>query len=76
MEETIQFIYQEIRNHNVNIGGQINDIFGQARIAMQTPVVRNNFPEAIRRLTNTGILEERDGEHFLTTQGFNVIYNQ
>lgn len=76
MEEAIQFIYQEIRNHNVNIGGQINDIFPVVLIARQIPIIRNDFLEAINRLTNLGILEERENTHFLTEQGFNVIYNR
>ena len=76
MEETIQFIYQQIRNHNVNIGGQINDIFTQARLARLTPVIRNNFSAVIQQLTNEGILEERDNSHFLTELGFEMIYNQ
>lgn len=76
MDETVQFIYQEIRNHNVNIDGQINDIFTPARIAKQNPVIRNNFYTVIIRLTNEGILEERDNTHFLTDIGYNTIYNQ
>lgn len=75
MEETIQFIYQEIRNHNVNIGGQVNDVFPEVRIARQIPTIRNNFPQAITLLTDEGILEERDNTHFLTKHGFEVIYN-
>lgn len=76
MEETIQFIYLQIRNHNVNLGGQINDIFRPAIIAGQTPVIRNNFANAITLLTNEGIFEEEENIHFLTEQGFNVIYNR
>lgn len=76
MEEAVQFIFQEIRTHNVNIGGQINDIFTPARLARQTPIIRNNFSQVIQQLTRDGVLEERDGEHFLTEQGFNVIHNQ
>lgn len=76
MEETIQFIYQVIREYKVNIGGQINDLFKPARIAKQNPVIKNNFYKAISKLTNEGILEEREDIYFLTEFGFNIIYNQ
>ncbi len=75
MEETIQFIYQEIKRYNVNINAQIDDIFKPALIASQKPIIKNHFFEAIKLLKNKGVFEQKNGTHFLTEKGFNVIYN-
>ena len=78
MEETIQFIYQEIRNYNINANESIDFMFMPAKIARIPINIQNHLDEAILELLNRHILELRevDGkqEPFLTELGFRKIY--
>ena len=78
MKETIQYIYQEIRIHNVNVNDSIDFMFMPVKKAKRPINVQCHFEEAIQDLLNRNILALREVEGkqdpFLTEQGFKEIY--
>lgn len=79
MEETIQFIFEIIRQKRINIGHFIEYKWIWHATATASPVIQNNWKEALEKMLDDGLLEEREGHNtgaFLTEQGFNVVYNQ
>lgn len=76
MEETIQFIYEFIREYGVNIEQTLPQKPLNARLMKASPVVKNNFEDAVYQLIDRGILRNENGRLYLTEQGFNEVYNQ
>lgn len=76
MEETIDFIYDFIREFGVNIEGTIPTKPFSFRLMTASPVIKNNIQGALDQLVGGGILREENGNFYLTEQGFNEVYSQ
>lgn len=76
MEETIEFIYDFIREFRVNIEETIPVRPFSFRLMTASPVIRNNIQGALDQLVGRGIFREENGNLHLTEQGFNEVYNQ
>lgn len=76
MEETIEFIYDFIREFGVNIDDTIPEKPFKFRLMTASPVIKNNILGALDQLVDRGILREENGNFHLTEQGFNEVYGQ
>ena len=77
MEETIKFIFEIIRNKRTNIGHFIEYKWIWHASATASPIIQNNWKQALENMLDNGLLEEREGHDkgaFLTQKGFDAIY--
>ena len=66
---------EHIRNFNYDVGHAINWRSVMFLLMKQPPHIKKYLQEAVDLLVNEGILEENNGNHFLTEKGYNLVYN-
>ena len=75
LKQTKEFMLEHIRDFNYDVGHAINWRSVMFLLMKQPPHIKKYLQEAVDLLVNEGVLEENNGNHFLTEKGYNLVYN-